>query len=386
MSRTRRIITIALCAAVTGTALIPAFIQADEKPATATTTTEAATKPAARDLDILDTELKQASEQFRAVVPNMKLLADAKFRKENADRAIPSLKKSAELLNEIAVSQNEPTAVDARIRTLGVAVALGDEDAFKTLTTIAQGKDKSDAIAAKSALAFGTWVRASEDPKAQSKVLEDYIVLAKAETKDDRIAGTLMQMSQLGAANENLSRQAFLAIRNLNGDLAQQINRQNAALDRPIVLVGRTTANARFNSSTLKGKVILVDFWATWCGPCREALPEIKKLYETYHPQGLEIVGVDWDSADDKVNAFTKENKMPWVQLRELSQTDLEQVHPLAKRFGVDIIPTLFIVDKKGILRYLDGEVDTEQRIKTLLAEPGPEPEKPATPKPAPAK
>jgi thiol-disulfide isomerase/thioredoxin len=378
MSRTRRIVTIALCAAVTGTVIIPTFIHADDKPGV---TAVAATKPAARDLDAIDKELKAAGEQFRQTVPNMKLIADAKFRKENADKALPPLKKIADLLNEIATTQNEPSAAEARYRMLAMGVAFGDQDSSKALTAAAESKNKDESISAKSALALGNWINNSEDPKAQAKILEDYTALAKAEPKDDKIAGTLMIMSQLGAANDNMSKQAINVIRaHLTGEAAQQINQQTASLDKPITLVGRTTAGARFNSSTYKGKVILVDFWATWCGPCREALPGVKKLYETYHDKGLEIIGVDCDSSDEKVNAFTKENKMPWVQLREQSQTDQEQWHPLAKKYGVDAIPTMFIIDKKGILRYLDGEGDTEARVKALLAEPGPEAEKPATP------
>src|SRR5690349_13849244 len=121
MSRTRRIIVIALCAAVTGSAIIPTFIHADETPA-ATAPANAA-KPAARDLDVVDKELKAAGEQFRQVVPNMKMIADAKFRKENADKALPHLKKIADLLNEIATTQNEPSAAETRFRMLAIAVA-----------------------------------------------------------------------------------------------------------------------------------------------------------------------------------------------------------------------------------------------------------------------
>jgi hypothetical protein len=77
---------------------------------------------------------------------------------------------------------------------------------------------------------------------------------------------------------------------------------------------------------------------------------------------------------------------MTWVQLRENSQTDQEMWHPLAKRYGVDAIPAMFLIDKKGVLRYLDGEEDTEERIKKLLAEPDVEAPKPAAANPAPKK
>jgi len=386
MGRNRRLITLALCAAVTAGAIVPSFIRAVEPAATAP-----AAKAEARDLDVINKELKAAGEEFRTAVPSMKSLADAKFRKDNSAKVLPPLKKIAGLLNEIATTHGEPSAAEARFRMLGMAVALGDKDSSQVLTDASASKDHDQAISAKSALVLGNWIAASEDPKEQAKILDGYTEVAKADPKEDKIAGTLMIMSQLGAANDDMSKKAVAVIRStLTGDAAQQFATQTASLDKPITLVGRTTNNTRFSSASLKGKVVLVDFWATWCGPCKAALPGVKKLYEAYHEKGLEIVGVDCDSADDKVNAFTKENGMPWVQLRENAQTEQEMWHPLAKKYGVDAIPALFIIDKKGVLRYLDGEEDTEDRIKKLLAEPeegakavapAPPPQKPAATK-----
>ena len=114
---------------------------------------------------------------------------------------------------------------------------------------------------------------------------------------------------------------------------------------------------------------MLVDFWATWCGPCNAEIPRVKELYKAYHAKGFEIVGVDCDSDDDAVNAFIKEKEMPWTQLRDESQSEKQPWHPLATQWGVNGIPTMFLIDKKGTVRFVDAREGTAEKIEKLLGE-----------------
>lgn len=118
--------------------------------------------------------------------------------------------------------------------------------------------------------------------------------------------------------------------------------------------------------SSFKGKVVLIDFWASWCGPCRRANPHVVKLYEKYKNQGFEVFGV---SIDSKKNAWLKAIKHDNIQYTQVNDNGGWNA-ATADAYGVDAIPATFLVNKNGIIEAVDLEGHAlEEKIKTLLGE-----------------
>lgn len=95
-----------------------------------------------------------------------------------------------------------------------------------------------------------------------------------------------------------------------------------------------------------KGKVVLLDFWATWCGPCVHELPNVIKTYDTHHKQGFEIIGISLDKDQEKLASFTKEKNMTWVQYFD----GLVWQNKLAVKYGVNSIPATYLLDGQGTI------------------------------------
>ncbi len=98
--------------------------------------------------------------------------------------------------------------------------------------------------------------------------------------------------------------------------------------------------------SKLRGKVVLIDFWATWCGPCVAELPNVKAAYAKYHDHGFEIIGISLDKAADrqKLIDFTTRENMPWPQYFDGKYWKNE----LAVKYGIQSIPSMFLLDQNG--------------------------------------
>jgi len=93
-----------------------------------------------------------------------------------------------------------------------------------------------------------------------------------------------------------------------------------------------------------RGKVVLVDFWATWCPPCRAELPHVKEAYQKFHERGLEIIGISLDGDINQCKKFVQDNGMAWRHIADGKKWDAR----LARQFGINAIPAAFLVGRDG--------------------------------------
>ena len=95
-----------------------------------------------------------------------------------------------------------------------------------------------------------------------------------------------------------------------------------------------------------RGKVVLVDFWAVWCGPCIAEMPNVKKVYEKYKDKGFDIIGISLDTDGTRLRDFLKENDIPWRQVFSGEGWD----SPVSRQYGIYSIPNMWLIDKEGKL------------------------------------
>jgi peroxiredoxin len=125
----------------------------------------------------------------------------------------------------------------------------------------------------------------------------------------------------------------------------------------------KTLRGDTFQLDAMGGRVVLIDFWATWCGPCNEELPEMKKIAKEFAGRPLVIISVSWDSDEAKWKDFIQKKEMTWMQYRDSD-------HKLSAAFGINAIPHYFTIDSDGVLTAeMVGEgSDVEGKLRKLVS------------------
>jgi thiol-disulfide isomerase/thioredoxin len=150
--------------------------------------------------------------------------------------------------------------------------------------------------------------------------------------------------------------------------------RQSEGMGKPFQLeFNDAIGGQRVSVRRLKDKVVVVDFWATWCGPCVAEMPHMKELYAKYRDKGVEFVGVSLDDPEDKgglekLKNYCKENEITWPQYYQGNRWKSE----FSTSWGINSIPTMFVIDKDGKLHSIEAGGKLDTMLPELLGLPVP--------------
>lgn len=205
---------------------------------------------------------------------------------------------------------------------------------------------------------------------------QDYERISRVELtrKDERVAGLLLIEALYLTPDPAVKAKWYdWMMSNLGtASMGHGFVLQKRSFGKPIRLEGVGFEGEKIDTDQWKGDVVLVDFWGTWCQPCVKALPELKLTHEKYHQRGLQIVGILCDEKIDKAKALLREKGYDWPEMVDRSLTAENDLHPIAAKYNVDGFPTLWIIDRQGVLREKVEANNLEKQILRYLEEPNP--------------
>lgn len=253
----------------------------------------------------------KAIDDYRSDDPNQSTLHTRKMR-----AVLPEARDRLVKLAEAAGKTDSDEYLKAKRESLQSIVSRGDEQAalagMESVVKFLKQRTQLDAQDARLAL------------------LSSYYFVDNEAATTDKGQKLLRTLADLFPADDTGSRIRGLA-------------RRAVLVGSTVELTGAKLDGSEFDLASLRGKVVLVDFWATWCEPCIREHPNIEANYEKYHARGFEVVGVSLDRRREPLERYIAEKQPPWIVLH-----DEGGKNPASIRYGVVGIPSMFLIDADG--------------------------------------
>jgi len=286
---------------------------------------------------------ESAKSSASAETPSARAYAALQKAATSQQQMLAALDRSAAKLREfMAAYPGSEEAKDAKMQFAMVSAATGKFDqAAKYLEEfIREGDEDDERVGYAHFYLAESYKNMDKYPEAQ----KEYRIFV------DKYAHLSAQY--LGAAQAAMDDLPALKQLSIGGD--------------PIPFSVKDTGGKTLSLEKYKGKVVLLDFWATWCMPCKVEMPNVIRIHKKFNKKGFEIIGISLDSDARALENFIKENEIAWPQYFDGKgwQNDV------AGKYRVRSIPATYLIDKKGKIRYrsLRG-TELEKAIEVLLSE-----------------
>lgn len=317
----------------------------------------------------------------------------AEFQKQVRQTAVSFADKAQEFIDRFPTNENVGDARITVVHALSHAVAAGDADAERRIATFVSTvltdssipeDDRVGVLMFSGNAAFMKKVGMRLFTEGMSKLHEEFetagIENMRAALKQFPTNSMIYTMLVAVAQRSTGERQKELATEILNAPgappgaktLANHIvnGTKPYQVGKPLDIRFTALDGREVDLAKLKGKVVLIEFWSTTCGPCIAEMPTVKAAYQKLHDQGFEVVAISLDDKESALRRFIKEKELAWPQHFDGKGWE----NKFAVRYGIFSIPTTWLVDKRGNLRDTNARFDLERRVTAMLKEQTPDP------------